>query len=84
MFVIRKWTDVALRCTRLKEQRRPVWSYGLVMEMLKTLAALVRRNGLREYVFDVRGAAGEMFLACEIYLKDPYGGFRGGVIPVGE
>ncbi|KAL8657351.1 MAG: hypothetical protein Q9226_002000 [Calogaya cf. arnoldii] len=72
-WVVRKSTDLALHCRRLTELGHPLWSFELAIQTLTTLAELVRLNGLKEYVFKVKGVGDIAYERCEIYLKNPYG-----------
>ncbi|KAL8904889.1 MAG: hypothetical protein Q9171_006879 [Xanthocarpia ochracea] len=71
MFVVRKFTDVAFRCLRLRDPGSLMWSFDLAIDTLKTVASLVQSNGVREYVFEVRGEIGICYETCQIYLKNP-------------
>ncbi|KAL8849842.1 MAG: hypothetical protein Q9221_005180 [Calogaya cf. arnoldii] len=72
-WVVRKSTDLALHCRRLTELGQPLWSFELAIQTLTTLAELVRLNGLKEYVFKVKGVRDIAYERCEIFLKNPYG-----------
>lgn len=72
-WVVRKSTDVALHCIRLRELGHPAWSLELAIQTFRTLSELVSLNGLKEFVFEVTGVGDIGYETCEIYLKNPYG-----------
>ena len=71
MFVVRKFTDVAFRCLRLRDPGSMLWSFDLAIATLKTVAELVQYNGVREYTFEVRGENMICYETCQIYLENP-------------
>lgn len=69
----KKSTEIYLRCRKVEESMHrpdPLYPFGLVLDMLRTLEGLIRERGMQEVEWQIINH-GRLMAICGIWLQAP-------------